>query len=441
MNTLYHPTPLRASVQTARNFYLRCNAMPLYGHCRGVLKTACDVGIVEGRVILDPRADPKRQRANSTLAETILYHTVERGSLGAGGTPLPAPLRDEEVLRELDVYCRLTRLERSGAPLTEFIPLLNNGRAPLALLAKIADYAVTHNEAEALQYLVGSWTGPFRTYSSMDEIRDLLRMDAIAGERIYAPVAELFGYQELAGDILRHSYGVNHPEIYALVMDTLASEEVRARLAATQSIARKLARSIRDTLRSFDYEAEVAIRMQKHAGKLMRKVRRRLRGDAENGVPALFAMDVEKISDWVALRVVVRRHEKREIDALAEDRKWRVIEGAVGIIDMCLQTMQLLRGGYSFSHAFKDKTNGYRAHHWDMRAEKPDNPSGSLPLPFEIQLKTSEWHEVAERGKAAHYYYIGGESEFVDMIADAYREILHKYDPTPAEQPGQARPG
>jgi hypothetical protein len=396
--------------------------------------------MVEGRVIKDPREDPKRRWANSVLAETILYHVIEYNELVRTTTPLPEALKNEEVLRENGIFCKMTELERRGAELSEFVPLLNNGPAPLALLAKIVDYAVTHS-ADDLNSLVGTWDSHvLRVYRSMDDLDSALKMDALAGERIYAPVAELFGYPSLAGSIFKHSYRVNHPEIYNHVMETLSEPSVAVRLSLSQKIIKEVARQLKEFLKIYDFDAVVAVRPRKDEGKLMRKIYRSLSksvgesGDAasrngDNGkslAGLVSSFDFDTISDWAALRVILYKFKGKDIDTLPEAEKGRAIAAAVKLVQGRLEMLKIL-SDYSFEHSFHDKDNGYRAHHWDVRS---NGLTEARSLPFEIQLKTAEWHAVAERGKAAHYYYIGGESEFVDAVAKAYKGIIHMNDPS-----------
>jgi (p)ppGpp synthase/HD superfamily hydrolase len=72
---------------------------------------------------------------------------------------------------------------------------------------------------------------------------------------------------------------------------------------------------------------------------------------------------------------------------------------------------------------FLDKENGYRGFHFDTVSES-GNPLRALP--FEIQVKTPEWSDIANHGKAAHYYYLGGDTDFVDMIKASYNDIIRR---------------
>lgn len=433
------PPRLDESIATARNFYQAHRAEPLFDHTWRVLQKACSVGIVEPKVIADAPRDMKRAWINSDLAEIILYHVVEFERAKARGIPLPTALCDEAIQRELTLFSELTRLDRSGAELRAYRPVLNNGHAPLALPARQADYAVTHNMEERLEGLVtmeGSTMSPiFRMYASAEEARQSMRAEAKAGELIYAPTDELFGYPLLAGDTLQHAYSVNHRAIYDHVMKSLGADQLQSQVMFTRFIVENLAQLIEMDLAGRDITATIMSRPEKHPGKIMRKIYRLLRYEWKDSEEKQKGMALDdyidakvgkfdlatRLNDMVALRVILDKFRGEDVDALEAETGL----GPMGEVNTTiLDTMDRLLGNllHDFDHAFefKDKGNGYKAFHIDV--EPIDEPRATR---FEIQAKIWLWHDVAEHGGAAHHYYVGGNREFMDMVADTYRDIIH----------------
>jgi ppGpp synthetase/RelA/SpoT-type nucleotidyltranferase len=167
----------------------------------------------------------------------------------------------------------------------------------------------------------------------------------------------------------------------------------------------------------------------------MRKIRRRLseqymESPESAKIPLndyiskkLPAYDMTILNDLVALRVILREFAGRKIDDMPESEKQYAINSALDVIRKNLEALNIAMGGhYTYDHEFWNKVNGYRCHHFDV---KPIN--GLSATRFEIQLRTEEWHEISEHGKAAHFYYIGGSSEFVDMVKDSYKDRIHMF--------------
>ncbi len=431
------PPRLGKSIRIARDFFARCGALPLYEHGHEVLTRAVSVGMVEPQVIKKPHKRINRAWANSILAELILYHTVESGKLETSRVLLPEPLTRKDVREELKIFCELMALDRRSAPASDYVPLLNNGNAPLALLAMIADYAVTHRTEDRTLEFVHDPSPLFRYYSSLDAGQAALRMNARAGERIYAPIAELFGYPSLAGDILEHAYHVNHPEVYAAVLSWLGDESARSRLNATQALVRKLVRTLRVALKGMDIDAEVIVRLNKHPGKIMRKARRKIIErygalDANADTPLedfinqqISSFAFAQLNDLVAIKVITDRVQGRVVDRLnkEESSAEKVIKIIANAIEAQINALMVFLGGAHYSRKFIAKDNGYKADHIDVMPKRQSEFTN-----FEVQVKTREWDEVATHGKAAHYFYIGGESEFVAIVRDAYRDIIHMFN-------------
>jgi len=441
MEPTTRPPNLASSVQKARQFYTRFNALPLYEHCHGVFQRASREKVIDGesvRYFKDDAEGHKLAWFNSIVAETMLYHVVDADKLIGGGVDLSFlkechPLRNPDIRAELTTFSRLTHLDRTGAPADDYGAVLNNGHAPRALLARLTDYAVTHNTEDRTPGHISHHPSPlFRMYSSKADAKKLLEMDAKAGERIYAPVAELFGFPRLAGDIFKHVYRINHPVIHDHVVEMIEKERVEGRLGATQTIARRLARVLRKTLKASGFDVEIVPRLEKHEGKIMKKFRKQL-VERHEALPVSYNPVLEEfiaasvggytfssLNDAVALKVILDAFNGRQIDAMPEDQKAAVIQAALDMVTVQLKILHLVEG-YAHVYSFLNKKNGYIAHHFDAKPTLHDNL-----LPLEIQVKTRNWDDIASHGKAAHYYYIGGDPAIIDLVSKACHEIIYR---------------
>jgi len=439
------PKPVESN-RIAYKFHERCGVPKIWErHVREVREKSKAVKVVENDVIEAPGKDMHRAWVNSILLDIINYHVVKHEvleTLADAGTPVmpgvgvvtsPA-FKDERLVKELEIFGKLTELDRKGAELSEYVPLLNNGDAPLALLAKIVDYAVTHCDGEHLEDVISPVGHPlFRMFTSKEEAFASLSRESKSGEMVYAPLAELFGHPSLAGDILMHAFKVNHTDIHDYVIETLEEPEVKEKLGFTRSVVSNLKKGISSGLAKCGFKGEVQPRMKKHEGKIMRKIRRRLseqymESPESAEIPLkdyiskmLPSYDLTVLNDLVALRVVLRDFAGRKIDEMPDNEKQYAINVALDVIRKNLEGLNAAIGRhYVYNHEFWNKANGYRSHHFDVR---PDN--GLSATRFEIQLRTEEWHEISEHGRAAHYYYIGGDSEFVKMVKDSYKDKIH----------------
>jgi len=443
-------------VQATRSFYYSFGelGMRMYHHAHDGFKLGCKIGMIES---IDRRKDPSRARANDVLGMTQLYHPIDPAKLDRLPV-VPFALRDEEVLEQLRLFDKIKALDRSGAGISAYSELVNGGRLPLAMLAVLVDYATTHRMEDRLDELVEAEApNPvFRTFSSIEEAERSYDNHAHAGLRFHAPIAELFGYPLLAGDILNHAFHTLYPEIHAHVRSALSDPLMQRKLELTQSVVRGQARALRQSLSGIGFDATLTMRNEKHSGKLMRKVYRQMedrfsqspqfeilsdlakeRGANPLLMPEYLASlrayicagvsqyDIsENIHDLVALRVVLHRFHGRSIDEMPEEQAEALVELASDQILVNLKSAHLHLEAKELARSLdvdldrKRKSNGYRANHFDA------SPAGSDLLRFEIQLKTSLWHAIAEEGYAAHFYYLGGDNQYVDMIASSASELL-----------------
>jgi len=434
MRTVNLPRKLQSNIQSFRSFYAKHDSLALYEHASHVLKRAQEHRIVEKDIIENPGRSTYRAHLNSRLAVTMLAHPIKTEALNSG-IELPDALADDEAKRELITYNALNDLNRRGAPLSEYIPLLNNGPAPLATLVMVADYAVTHSQDTDLENYINPNGHPiFRMYSSRKEALELLRMDAKSGEKLWAPIAELLGHPPLAGDILEHAYEVNYPDIHSFVNEKLRNDEMQEKLDITRSIAKSLARRLNKSVKGAGFDVEVIPRLEKHVGKIMRKVRKKMQKfyDKREGEDEhldldefierhLHKFDLLKLHDLVALRVIVNKFGGREIDKMDEKDKKLAIEMAVGYIESNITALRLTSDSeFAYDIEYVKKESGYEAVHIDAQ---PVNGTNSVR--FEVQLRTTKQHWIAEEGGAAHWMYIGGDSEFGRIMKQLYHDIIY----------------
>lgn len=432
---LTKPSTLLFTNREAYKFHEKCGVVPLWEkHCRPVLTKAQETTIVEQDIIENPQSDVYRAWVNSVIAEIINYHLVDYRALRENRMELPPALRDERVLQELELFGKLTALDRKGAPLSEYVPLLNNGDAPLALLAKIADVAITHTQHNILSDFVSNVPHPlFRLYPSYQKAIEAMSADAKAGMQVYAPLAELFGHPTIAGDIFIHAFHVCHPDVYKFVIDQLNNGEIQEKISFTQEIVKLLIKKIESDLKKAGFGCVVTPRWKKHEGKMMNKIRNGFVEEYKNSEASnLISLKdyvsrrfesyaITELHDIVAARVVLDTYKENSIDEMEDEEKKTVIDEANKIIKKHLDILIYSSGNaYVYDHKFYNKENGYRSHHFDVKPVTIRNSTN-----FEFQLRTREWHEVSEHGKAAHYYYIGGDSEFVQIIKFAYKDRVY----------------
>lgn len=450
------PRAIRSSVQQARAFFGKHRRLALYDHGRTLLTTARDIGMVEGRVVTDSRETMERRLANSDLALLMLYHSIEHNKLvqaeARGFAPqLPPDLEDSSLREQLRISGMLARMGREGRPLTEIRDLLQSVEAPLALLQTIVDYAVSHSHpmVDTPEEFIKPDNGSiFRTYTSLSEMERCRINHAKIAEFVYSRFAELFGYPTLAGDIIREAYRIRHPNIFDHVTGLYQDERSMEQLAYTQTVARRLASRIRKVFKVLGYEVSVELRLQKHEGKLMRKINKKMKeeykelvakGKTELSWDEYQQINLSKwgfgsISDTVAMRVIVREFGSKSIDEIEEEERMHIMQDADILLLTILSTFnELLREEdkttYKIKKEFKERDNGYRAFHYDTEPRETDE--GCLLLPFEAQLKTIEWDLVARHGKAAHYIFVGTEADqeqadLVEIVQAAYLDTVMK---------------
>ena len=184
---------------------------------------------------------------------------------------------------------------------------------------------------------------------------------------VYAPLAHRLGIHTLKWELEDLSFQILHPrkyeEIKAMVAERRADREGHVAEAA-DVLARELDK--------VDIPAEISGRT-KHFYSIYDKMVKKGR-------------EFNEIYDLTAMRVIVER---------SAEEGTRDCYGALGLIHSLWKPMP----GRFKDYIAMPKFNGYRSLHTTVIG-----PEGR---PLEIQVRTREMHEMAERGVAAHWAYTG----------------------------------
>ncbi len=212
------------------------------------------------------------------------------------------------------------------------------------------------------------------------------RRIALETQDIYAPLAERMGIHNIRDELEGLAFYELHPDEHESITRRLSS----LRAEGHDHVARIIA-ELKDNLANAHIIARVSGR-EKKAYSIWRKMENK-------------AVAFEQLSDIIAFRVVVDS------------------------IEICYRVLGLLHTSYSvIPGRFKDyistpKPNGYRSLHTAL--------IGPFKTRIEIQIRTGEMDEVAERGVAAHWIYKQGTSgregrryrwmrELLDIMENAF---------------------
>lgn len=186
---------------------------------------------------------------------------------------------------------------------------------------------------------------------------------------VYAPLSERLGMGEASGELSDLAFEYAYPEVHKkiLMLSKPYYKEVKAHIEKMQKVL----------LRELAYEGiHASIKgREKRLYSLWRKLERLNAGE-----------DFEKIHDIVALRIIV--------NTIAE------CYTALGVVHSRYKPVPYL--GISDFIA-QPKPNGYQSIH-----TKVFGPSGRI---VEVQIRTSDMHEQAEYGVAAHWAYAQAKSK------------------------------
>lgn len=198
-------------------------------------------------------------------------------------------------------------------------------------------------------------------YIKKPEKRERIALETM---EIYAPMAGRIGVQKIKDELEDLSFQHLNPNGYKAIatgLTRLADGAVRDVVA--------LAQTVRAQLQEADIHAEVYSR-EKRAFSIWRKMQRK-------------GTTFEELADIYAFRVIVG----------SIDECYR----ALGIIH---RTFKMIPGEFD-DYISTPKPNGYQSIHTAVLAAS----AGHVGQRVEVQIRTKEMHDVAERGIAAHWRY------------------------------------
>ena len=278
----------------------------------------------------------------ASIVTALLHDVVEDTDVTLAGI---RKAFSDEVAQLVDGVTKLTRVEmQSGNRQAENFRklVLAMSEDIRVLIVKLADR--THN---------------MRTIDHIDEPE---RRRRIADEtlKVFAPLAERIGVTHFQHELEDMAFA----ELNAPMRDTILQriEDITAR---DKNTIGKIRRELQAALKKEGVKAEVTGR-QKTPYSIWRKMQLR-------------NVDTEELTDIMAFRIVVANEAE------------------------CYRTLGIIHRHYKVVMGrFKDyistpKPNRYRSIHTGI--------IGPLQKKVEIQIRTPEMHEVAERGVAAHWYY------------------------------------
>lgn len=180
---------------------------------------------------------------------------------------------------------------------------------------------------------------------------------------IYAPIANRLGISSIKIELEDLCLRFLHPDVYYKLAQKVAKKKKER-----ESYLEQFTDTVQDKLKEYDITAVMSGRA-KHFYSIYKKMERR-------------DVDFEQVNDVIAFRIIV--------DNITECYK------ALGVIHA---TYKPIPGRFK-DYIAMPKANNYRSLHTTVIG-----PNGER---VEIQIRTQEMHQVAERGIAAHWKYKEG---------------------------------
>jgi ppGpp synthetase/RelA/SpoT-type nucleotidyltranferase len=214
---------------------------------------------------------------------------------------------------------------------------------------------------------------------------------------IYAPLAARLGMFRLKTELEDAAFRTLYPHSHSTVSSLCDTAEVGEGMKSVLSdISNQMKRLVQEDLYFMENIDNVSITARlKEPYSIWRKmVKMSKRGDRK-----LSDISILDIPDAVALRVVfsARKLTEDESDLTTQRREQQL---CYYILNLCTETWPETSSSRFKDYVAKPKENGYQSLHYSSCKRWRGSE-----WPFEVQIRSSDMHRVAEYGVAAHWSY------------------------------------
>lgn len=181
--------------------------------------------------------------------------------------------------------------------------------------------------------------------------------------QIYAPIANRIGLGKVKNELEDLAFQYAYPEDYEMIK--IALQEKRQ---YSETFIEDIKKQIQEMMDANDLKGKIQGRI-KHLYSIYTKLQRQ-------------QIDIKEVYDYMAFRILVQEEKDCYSVLGLIHNKWPMIDGRLK------------------DFISNPKENGYRSLHTSVTA-----PNGQ---PFEVQIRTFNMHEEAEKGISAHWIYKDG---------------------------------
>lgn len=286
---------------------------------------------------------------------------------------------------------------------------------------------------EAYRNLMSTAGGP-RTTRTVSPEESRASQEAL---HIYAPLAARLGMfclkTELEDAAFRTSYPRSHAKVTALCGGENTNSVGEGMRSVLDEISHQMKRLVQEDCSFMENIENVGVTARvKEPYSVWRKMLK-----ISKGVEGVNARDLSilDIPDAVATRVVFKARKLTPDEPEATTQR-REKELCYHLFDLCAQHWPETCDSRFKDYVKNPKENGYQSLHYSSRKRWR-----GAEWPFEVQIRSSEMHRVAEYGVAAHWSYkrndIDGHSTPLDRTSEAYLKSVQDWRTKQADRLGR----
>eukprot|EP00970_Alexandrium_tamarense_P016707 scaffold7172_cov119-Alexandrium_tamarense.AAC.14 len=256
---------------------------------------------------------------------------------------------------------------------------------------------------------------------------------------IYAPLAARLGMfrlkTELEDAAFRTLYPHSHAKVSALCGGELTNSVGEGMKSVLSDITNQMKRVVQEDCSFMDHIENVSITARvKEPYSIWRKMLKM----SKRGKKSLRDISILDIPDAVALRVVFRARKltPEESDAATLHREKTM---CYYILDLCTRNWPETSDSRFKDYVKQPKDNGYQSLHYSTTKRWRGSE-----WPFEVQIRSSDMHRVAEYGVAAHWSYkrdgiddetsMGIATTRLDKTSESYLKSVQEWRSRQAER-------